>query len=548
MAPEIEHPPGSHGEKRKMNPECPLLFPAIAPHRAGHHVLRNLTHLLLFLLLLAPGPALSARPPNIVLILTDDLGYGDLSCYNSRSKIATPHIDQLAAQGMRFTDAHSPATVCTPTRYGLLTGQMAFRVPNGGTVFTGAGGPSLIADERLTLPEMLRQQGYSTAIFGKWHLGLTFFDQQNRPINDNRIEAVSRIDYSRPITGGPLDHGFDSFFGTACCPTTDWLYAFIDGNRIPVPPTEKIDRSKLPKHPYSIDCRDGFIAPGFPMEEVDLVFLKKSIGFLETHHRETPDRPFFLFHSTQGVHLPSFAAPQFKGATQAGPHGDFIHQLDWTVGQLMGTLDKLGLADHTIVIFTSDNGPEATTVIEMRKSHEHDGARPWRGVKRDAWEGGHRVPFLVRWPEKIRSGTSDQLTSLTDLMATLASVTGATLPDHAAEDSYDMLPAWTGEASGRIRPHLLMQAFRGKATLSIRKDRWKYIGHQGSGGNNYEKRAELKPYQLADTDPGAPAQLYDLESDPGETRNLYSTHPEVSKQLNDLLEALVTSGRSAPAR
>lgn len=506
------------------------------------------TLLIFFSLLLALSSPLQAEKPNVLLILTDDLGYGDLTCYSDQSKIPTPNIDKLASQGMRFTDAHSPATVCTPTRYSLMTGQMAFRVPKGGTVFTGAGGPSLITEERLTLPEMLRAKGYSTAASGKWHIGLTFFDKDNKPINDSKPEAISRIDFSRPIKGGPLDHGFNSFFGTACCPTTDWLYAFIDGNRIPVPPTQKLDRSKLPNHPYAFDCRDGMIAPDFPMEEVDLVFLKKSREFLEKHHRESPDKPFFLFHSTQGVHLPSFPAPQFKGKSNAGPHGDFIHQLDWTVGQLMETLDQLGLAENTIVILTSDNGPEVETIIDMRKSHQHDGAHPWRGVKRDSWEGGHRVPFIVRWPSKIKAGTSDQLTGLTDVMATLASVVGTKLPNDAAEDSFDMLPAWLGQAKEPIRPHLLMQAFQGKATLSIRKDRWKYIDHKGSGGNNYEKREGLQPYHMPDTDPDAPAQLYDLQSDPGETRNLYSTHPEISKQLKDLLETLKESGRSAPPR
>ncbi len=509
---------------------------------SAHSILFALCSLLCVL-----SSELSAKSPNILLILTDDVGYGDLSCYNDQSKIPTPNIDRLAKQGMCFTDAHSPATVCTPTRYSLMTGHMAFRVPNGGSVFTGVGGPSLITEDRLTLPEMLRNNGYATAAHGKWHIGLTFFDKENNPIHQSSPDAIKLIDYSRPIKGGPLDHGFDKFFGTACCPTTDWLYAFIDGNRIPVPPTQKIDRSKLPNHPYSQDCRDGYIAPDFSMEEVDLVFLKKSREFLENHQRQSPDKPFFLFHSTQGIHLPSFPAPQFQGKTQAGPHGDFIHQLDWTVGQLMETLDKLGVAENTIVILTSDNGPEVDTVIDMRKTYQHDGARPWRGIKRDAWEGGHRVPFIVRWPSKIKPEShSDQLTSLTDVMATLAAVVGAELPNSAAEDSYNLLPVWLGNATTPIRPHLLMQAFRGKDTLSIRKGNWKYIDHKSSGGNNYEKREDLKPFHIPDTDPSAPAQLYDLKADPGETKNLYSSNPDMARELKTLLESLKSSGRSAP--
>ena len=482
-----------------------------------------------------------ADTPNILFILADDLGHGDVSCYHPGSKIPTPHIDQLAREGMRFTDAHSPCTVCTPTRYSLMTGQMGFRIPRGGTVFTGAGGPSLIAPERLTLPEMLREKKYTTACFGKWHIGLTYRDQAGKAINSSSPDVIQLIDYSRRIEGGPLDHGFDQFYGTGCCPTTDWHYAFIDGDRIPVPPTKKLDRSKLPNHPYSQDCRPGIIAGNFPMEEVDMVFLGKTKAFLESHVKNKPQQPFFVFHSCQAVHLPSFAAPQFQGKSNAGPHGDFIMQLDWTVGELMKTLTQLGIAQNTIVIVTSDNGPEVASVVHMRADHQHDPADPWRGIKRDQWEGGHRVPFIVRWPAKIKAGqTTDQLTSHTDVMATMAAVTGAQLPENAAEDSFNMLPAWLGTAEKPIRPYLLTQAFSAQY-LAIRRGNWKYIDHPGSGGNNYEKNLELKKYAWPDA---APAQLYDLASDPRETKNLLAEKPEIVQELKALLEKSKTSGRS----
>ncbi|MFM7605156.1 MAG: sulfatase family protein, partial [Prosthecobacter sp.] len=360
----------------------------------------------------------AATLPNILLILADDLGYGDVRCYNADSKVQTPNIDKLASEGMRFTDAHSPATVCTPSRYSLMTGQMAFRVPNGGTVFTGAGGPSLIAPGRLTLPAMLKQQGYATAAVGKWHIGFTFRDAAGNPIHQGSLEAVRRIDFSRRVEGGPLDHGFDQFFGTACCPATDWLYAFIDGDRIPTPPTSPLDRSTLPKHPYANDCRGGLIAPDFDLQEVDTLFLKNSREFIEQHTRTSPKQPFFLHHATQTVHLPSFAGKEFRGKTQAGPHGDFIAEFDHIVGELLRELDKHNLSDNTLVILSSDNGPETTAVVHMREDYSHDGAKPWRGVKRDAWEGGHRVPFIVRWPGRVKAGsTSDQLACLTDVMA-----------------------------------------------------------------------------------------------------------------------------------
>lgn len=483
--------------------------------------------------------------PNILVILADDLGHGDLRCYNEQSKVATPHIDRLSRGGMRFTDAHSPSTVCTPTRYGLMTGQMPFRVPRGGTVFTGIGGPSLIARGRLTLPGMLREQGYATACTGKWHVGLTFFDRDGQPVRGDGVEAVRQVDFSRRIEGGPVDHGFQTFFGTACCPTTDWLYAFIENDRVPVPPTGVLDKSKLPKHPYANDCRPGLIAPDFQMEEVDLVFLERSRKFLERHVRETPEKPFFLVHSTQAVHLPSFAATPFQGKSGAGPHGDFILELDHIVGELAATLERLGVVDNTIVVLTSDNGPEVTSVVHMRSNYSHDGARPWRGMKRDAWEGGHRVPFLVRWPGHVRPGTtSHQLTSLTDMMATVAAIFDVELPDDAAEDSFDMLPAWLDEKHPTIRPYLLTQAAGGERTLAIRRGHWKYIDHPGSGGNRYDRDPALKPYGRPDTDPEAPAQLYDLSTDPGETNNLIRRHADIASEMKMLLDQSKSAGRS----
>lgn len=500
----------------------------------------------LLLASLASLRAADALQPNVVLILADDLGYGDVRCYNSESKVPTPNLDRLAREGMRFTDAHSPATVCTPTRYSLMTGQMAFRVARGGTVFTGAGGPSLIAPDRLTLPAMLKNQGYITAAVGKWHVGWTFRDKAGEPIHDGSLEAIGRVDFSRRIEGGPVDHGFDRFFGTACCPTTDWLYAFIHGDRIPVPPAGPIDKSELPKHPYANDCRAGLIAPDFAMEEIDQVFLKKSREFLEEHVRKTPDKRFFLYHAAQAVHLPSFASEEFRGKTQAGPHGDFIFELDHIVGQLMQDLERLGVAENTLVIFTSDNGPETTSVVHMRADHQHDGARPWRGVKRDNWEGGHRVPFIVRWPGRVKAGTtSDQLICLTDVMATIAAVTGTALPHDAAEDSFNMVPALDGTATAPIRPYLLTQAFGGARTLSIRRGTWKYLDHPGSGGNNYDAPA-LKRFALTETEPEAPGQLYDLALDPGEATNLYFQRPDIVAELKALLDRSKSSGRSRP--
>lgn len=483
--------------------------------------------------------------PNIVFILADDLGYGDVGCYNAESTIPTPNLDRLAEEGMRFTDAHSPATVCTPTRYSLLTGRMCFRT-NRSRVFSGVGGPCLIEGDRLTLPEMLKGTGYATAIFGKWHVGMSFFNQEGNRIESKGLAGAKEIDFSRAVKGGPIEHGFDQFYGTACCPTTDWLYAYIEGDRIPVPPVKQVDKSTLPKHPYANDCRPGMIAPNFDLEEVDLVFLKKSQEFLKKQVSKKPKQPFFLFHSMQAVHLPSFPAKQFQGKTKSGPHGDFIFQMDWIVGELMKTLDELGVSDETLVMFGSDNGPEVPTVIAMRRDHEHDGAKPWRGVKRDQWEGGHRTPFIVKWPGAVKPGSeSDEMVSLTDVFATCAAVTGATFPKEAGEDSFDLSAVLKGTQGDKpLRPYLLQQTFAKK--LSLRQGDWKYIDHKGSGGNNYEKKNEwaMGQYALPNTDPDAPGQLYNLKDDPGETSNLYSKRPEMRKKLKALLDESIAAGRS----
>jgi len=494
----------------------------------------------------APPPNISTdRMPNILFILTDDLGYGDVGCYNPESDIPTPHIDQLAADGMQFLDAHSAATVCTPTRYSILTGRMAFRTGMH-RVFSGVQGPCLIEEDRLTLPQMLRDKGYATAAVGKWHLGMSFFDTDGNRITNRKIDGVQQADFSRRIPDGPVDRGFDQFFGTVCCPTTDWLYAYVDGDRIPVPPTKVLDKSKLPDHPWSHDCRPGMVAENFDLEEVDLVFLDKSVEFLENHVKENPDKPFFLYHAMQAVHLPSFPADRFKGKTGFGPHGDFIFEMDAIVGELMKTLERLGVADNTLVMFASDNGPERSTTALMRKLYDHDAARPWRGMKRDNWEGGHRTPFIVRWPGTVKPGTvSDQLISLSDIMATCAAIVGTELPNDAAKERYDMLPVLRDTQGEKpVREFLLQQAL--ESALSTRDGQWKYLNHKGSGGNNYEAKDYLHPYILPDSDPDAPAQLYNLKNDPGETINLYSKYPEIVNKLKTKLEQYKRSGRSRP--
>lgn len=481
--------------------------------------------------------------PNIVVIYADDLGYGDVGCYNPQSKIPTPNLDTLAKQGIRFTDAHSPSTVCTPSRYSLLTGRMCFRTGLRG-VFTGVDGP-LIEKDRLTIAQLLRDNDYATACVGKWHVGMTFLQPNGQPVaaRGGGVKKVRQLDFTKPIKDGPTDVGFDYFFGTACCPTTDWLYAYIENNRFVETPTDLVE----PKTNHWLEYehfRTGLKAPGFDFRNVDLVFLDKSEQFLKNHVRKHPCRPFFLYHATQTAHLPAMPADQFVGKSKAGPLGDFIYEFDYIVGKLMKTLDRLDIADNTIVIVTSDNGPEII-ITKMHEQFGHDSAHPWRGFKRDNWEGGHRVPFIARWPRRIQpDSVTDETICLTDLMATFAAIVGVKLPEGAGEDSYNILPALLGEKhDGPVRDYTLHQTISN--ALSIRHGPWKLLAHKGSGGNSYDS-TYLKPYEISDTDPDAPGQLYNLFTDPHEKHNLYSKYPEVVAELERQLEHYQSSGRSAP--
>ena len=488
--------------------------------------------------------------PNIIIIYTDDLGYGDLSCYNDESAYETPNLDRMAKEGVLFTDAHSPSTICSPSRYGLYSGEQIYRsTGRGGGAFEGPGGPSYLKPGTLTIAEMLQTRGYRTGVFGKWHVGLTWFDKNGEMLGGG-FENSLLIDYekSTPLMDGPNERGFDESFITPNCPTTDPLYIYIENGMVPIPASERHKSSNLPNPggKWRWDNDEGWMSPGYNFIEADLLFYEKTRAFITKHRRNTPDKPFFAVLSTQIAHAPVLPAPEFNGATQAGPRGDFVWELDVLVGRVMDLLKDLGIDDNTLIIFNADNGAETVHVDWMRQDHEHDASGGWRGMKRDAWEGGHRVPFIVRWPGVFPKGlVSDQITNTTDIFATIASVIGYTLEDEDATDSYDMLPAMLGtqDESKSIRPYLLTQSFRGE--FQIRQGNWKYLDHMGSGGNNYDNET-MKKYALPETAPEASGQLFNLTTDPGETTNLFFTEADKRKELQELLQELKSSGRSAP--
>lgn len=462
---------------------------------------------------LGTAQAFQRRPPNVVYILADDLGWGDLGCYNRDSAIPTPHADRLAREGIRFTDMHSPSSVCTPTRYGILTGRYAWRTRLERGVLWGYS-PNLIEPGRMTVASLLRQHGYRTAAIGKWHLGLGEHE---------------KTDYSRPLRPGPLDHGFEYFFGIPASLDMD-PYLWVENDRAVELPTRRIEGRNQPR---GVFWRPGAIAPSFRLEEVLSTLTGRAVRYIRA---QSPERPFFLYVALTSPHTPWLPGPAFRGKSKAGDYGDFVAETDDALGRILQALDETGLGKETLVIFTSDNGAHWTPEDKARYAHRANAG--WRGMKADIWEAGHRVPFLARWPGRIPAGTtSDYLGCLTDLAATLAELLGVELPPEAAEDSFSMLGALLARKDVRPRPPVVLHSSEGM--FAIREGPWKLIRGLGSGGFSEPRLVEPKP--------GEPAgQLYHLGRDPGETVNLYMKHPEIVARLETLLEDVRRKGRSRP--
>ena len=455
----------------------------------------------------------AAERPNIVVILADDMGTGDVSIYNADSKIPTPYMDALARQGLRMTDMHSPSAVCTPTRYGLLTGRYCWRTRLKASVLFGYD-TALIKPSRMTLASMLRKHGYATAAFGKWHLGLGSGD---------------KTDYSKPFSEGPLSVGFDTFYGIPA--SLDMHpYVFVHDTKVVEAPTETIGKGGYIRHGGTGYMQGGPIAPSFKPIDVLPVTTDKTVEFIEAQSKE---KPFFVYVPFSAPHTPWAPTKEFLGKSKAGVYGDFTVMVDHCIGRILAAVEKQGFAENTLVIVTSDNGSHWTE--NDKKKHLHLGNMNLRGQKADIHEGGHRVPFIVRWPDKIQpDSTSDQLGSLTDVFASVAAVVGEPLAWDAGEDSVSLLPVWTEDKP--VREAIVHHSGRG--LFSIRRGDWKLIVGLGTGGFT-EPWWEIKP-----KDGEAAGQLYNLADDLGETKNLWLDKPEIVKELTALLEQYQQTGRS----
>lgn len=480
-------------------------------------VVANASHSALAQATVAPRQSL----PNVVIILADDLGYADVSCYGSAGKIATPHIDQLAHQGMRFTDAHTPSSVCTPTRYGLLTGRYSWRTRLQSSVLLGYDAP-LIEPDRQTMASVLSGAGYRTACFGKWHLGLTWHDSTGTPITART--KPWEVDYSKPFSGGPSELGFDRFFGiSASLDMPPYVY-LQDDHCLELPTTEKTW------------IRTGPASESFEAIDVLPRLSREACDFIESCAQDESDEPFLLYLPLAAPHTPILPTESWQGRSGINAYADFTMQVDSVVGEVMQTLEANSLTENTLVIFTSDNGcsPQANLAELRAAGHEPSGI--YRGHKADIYEGGHRVPFIVSWPARVTADTTcDQLVSLIDITATLAEIAQVELSDATAVDSFSFLKPLTGEVDSEIRPSLVMHSIQG--AFAIRRGDWKLCLCPGSGGWS----APTPGKEPAD----APRrQLFHLGDDPGEQNNLIDTHGPIADELQRELEEIVARGRS----
>ncbi len=480
-----------------------------------------------WLLLLPLALAARSAParPNIVYILADDMGIGDVSCLNSNSAWKTPHLDRLARAGRTFTDAHSASGVCTPSRYALLTGRHPWRGKLKSGVLYGYD-PSLLEPGRLTVASFLRAQGYATAMVGKWHLGLDW--ARSGP-------KTEEVDFSKPFGGGPLAHGFDTFFGISA--SLDMPpYVYLRDDRSTTLPTARVAASPSPKM-----WRAGVVGDDFRHNEVHPRFEEQALAFLNSRTNvASSSQPFFLYLALASPHTPIVPSPAFDGKTRTTPYGDFVAQVDATVGALVDALDRGGLGENTLVIFTADNGCSPAANLAELKALGHDPNGGYRGHKADLFEGGHRVPFIVRWPREVPAGSRSSATiGQLDLLATCADILRVPLPPNAGEDSASILPLLRGgEVMSPGRDALVHQSING--SFAIRQGKLKLLFAPDSGGWS-------APRPGAKDADGLPAlQLYDLESDPAEKKNLASQEPEVVQRLGRLMKTLLERGRTSP--
>lgn len=473
-------------------------------------------------------------PPNIILVLADDLGYGDISTFNPESKIPTPNIDKIADEGMKFTDAHTSSSVCTPTRYGILTGRYNWRSQLKSGVLTGKS-KAMIPMDRTTVASMLQQQGYHTAFIGKWHLGWdwSLHDPDNFGGEGWGASDFDNIDFTKPITHTPNDLGFDYAYGHSG--SLDMApYVYVENGKI----TSLPDSSTVNTGKYSW-WREGPTGADFVHEQVTPHFFEKSQDYIK--ERAANEQPFFLYLALPSPHTPILPLEEWQGKSGLNPYGDFVMMIDDYMGQLAATIKNAGIENNTLVIFTSDNGVSPASKLNELVEGGHQSSGIYRGHKADIFEGGHRVPYIVKWPEKIKAGNiSKEIICTTDFMATCAGIVGYELEENEGEDSYNILPLFEEpNPETPLREATAHHSING--SFAIRQGDWKLIMCPGSGGWSFPR-----PGNKAVIDTLPPIQLYNLKQDPSESKNLHADYPEKIDSMKELLSKYILEGRSTP--
>lgn len=467
--------------------------------------------------------------PNIIYILTDDLGYGDVNCFNPESKLPTPNIDEMASNGVKFTNAHTSSSVCTPTRYGILTGRYNWRSSLKSSVLGGYS-KSLIKKERVTVAKMLKEQGYSTAFIGKWHLGWDW-KFNNKAEKLQSLHIIQDVDYTSPITNGPSTHGFDYSFGF--CGSLDMPpYVWVENSMPTMVPT-KTTRSVDGKGTW----RPGPTSDDFNHATVLQDVTDKAIEYITKQSEE--EEPFFLYLPLPAPHTPILPSTEFIGKSNTNFYGDFVMQVDDVLGQIRDILKEQGINENTLLIFTSDNGCSPKADFDELAKVKHDPSYNFRGMKSDLFEGGHRVPFVVEWPaEASKNVSSDMSICTTDLFATCADITNYSINDTEAEDSYSMMPILKGDTETKIREYTVHHSISG--SFAITQGDWKLCFTKGSGGWSYPRTQDIKKEKL-----DLPTlQLYNLKSDVGETQNVIDQYPEKASSLKAAMKKIILDGRS----
>lgn len=472
------------------------------------------------------------RPPNIVILYADDLGYGDVAIQNAKSKIPTPNLDRLALSSLRFTDGHSSSGICTPSRYALLTGRYHWRDFYG---IVNAFGKSKFKPELLTLPEMLKQKGYSTACNGKWHLGWDW-DSIKKPnakpekMGKRNVWGPEDFDWAKPINDGPLAHGFDYYFGDTVINFPP--YCWIENDRVTnAPDIMKDEKLWKPIKEGNWECRPGPMVSNWNPYDNIPTLTQKGVEYISTHAKS--DEPYFLFFAFPSPHAPIIPNDKFDGKSKAGPYGDFVFETDDAIGQLLKAIDESGESENTVVIFSADNGPERYAYARD-KNFDHWSAAPFRGLKRDIYEGGHHVPFFIRWPGRTMAGEAcNALVSQIDIMATLANALNFQLPTEAATDSINLLPLLDGKVK-QVRTTHVHNTFKNK--FAIRHGQWNLVvgkdGYVSKRDSDWETRHDYPP------DDETKFELYDITADPGQRYNLATKHPEIVNDLKSRLDSI----------